>query len=235
MTDGKQRGFIHKFNKKIVIPTLCALAVITAGVTVAYFTSAARSKNSFTIGTNTITIDENFKPPKELKTGLNTYKKQIKIKNTGTTDAFVRVYVEFSDSDAGNCSFISSNAPSSVSIPGGTSFSDASEALKSAGYKSHDEFWSTDGPTNGWAYIPDDESNESDELGGYFYYTKHIAPGEKTDDLINTIATYYETADQVKDYEVIVYAESVQTADINGETFEDSKWQKAWDEFTSRK
>lgn len=232
MTDGKQRGFMHKFNKKIVIPTLCALAVITAGVTVAYFTSAARSNNSFTVGTNTITIDENFKPPKELKTGLNSYKKQIKIKNTGTTDAFVRVYAEFSDSDAGNSSFISSDAPSSVSIPEGTSFSDASKKLKAARYKSHDEFWSTGGPANGWVYIPDDENNE---LGGYFYYTKHIAPGEKTDDLINTIATYYETADQLKDYEVIVYAESVQTADINGETFEDSEWQNAWDEFTSRK
>lgn len=232
MTDGKQRGFIHKINKKIVIPTICALTIITCGVTIAYFTSAARSNNNFTVGTNTITIDENFKPPKELKTGLNTYKKQIKIKNTGTTDAFVRVYAEFSDSDAGNCSFISSDAPSSVSIPDGTSFSDASKKLKAAGYKSHDEFWSSDGPANGWVYIPDDES---DELGGYFYYTKHIAPGEKTDDLINTIATYYETADQLKDYEVIVYAESVQTVDINGETFKDSEWRNAWDEFTSRK
>ena len=232
MTDGKQKGFIHKFNKKIVIPTICALAVITGGVTVAYFTSAARSNNSFTVGTNTITIDEYFKPPKELKTGLNTYKKQIKIKNTGTTDAFIRVYAEFSDSDAGNSSFISSDAPSSVSIPEGTSFSDASKKLKAAGYKSHDEFWSTDGPANGWVYIPDDES---DELGGYFYYTKRIAPGEKTDDLINTIATYYETADQLKDYEVIVYAESVQTVGINGEAFEDSEWRNAWDEFTSRK
>lgn len=222
-----------RVNKKIIAVTIFGLiAAATVGVVVAYFTNARKLVNKFTVGNNTISITEEFTPPKELKAGLNTYSKKVQITNTGSTDAFIRVYAEFSDSDIADRSFVAASKPSAVSIDAGTSLTDASVRLMDAGYKSHSDFWTKGGPSNDWVYIP---ATDSDELGGYFYYTKSVAPGDATKDLINTVATYFESADDIKDYEIIVYAESVQTADKDGVAFADDAYEDAWTEFLSRK
>lgn len=223
----------HQKIRKTIVPLLAILiASLGIGVVFAYFTHARKLINKFTVGNNTITITEEFTPPKELKQGINTYSKKVQIKNTGTTNAFVRVYAAFSDSDVAATSFIAANKPKNVTVASDATFDAVTTAMKNAGYKLSSDFWKENGPSNDWIYIPED----SDEnLGGYFYYTKSIAPGKSTTDLMNTVSTWFKTGQDVKDYEIIVYAESVQTADKDGVTFNDADYQTAWTEYLARK
>lgn len=217
---------------KILLPLL---AIITFGLGIgafyAYFTHTRKLVNTFTIGENTISITEDFEPPKEMVKGLNTYTKKITITNTGNTDAFVRVYAAFSDSDIADNSFIASSKPKSVSVTSDATFDSVISSMENAGYKTCSDFWKEGGPSNGWIYIPDSDSI----LGGYFYYSKPIIPGESTKALMDTITTWFAVENDVKDYELIVYAESVQTADKDGVSFSDVDYQKAWTEYLSRK
>lgn len=220
-----------KVNKKIAIVTGCLLAV-AAGVTIAYLTAGRRLVNKFTVGENTIKVVEEFEPPKKLDKGLNTFTKKVQVENTGTTDAFVRVYAAFSDSDVAKNSFVAASKPRSVTIADDDTLESVTSKMKSAGYKTTEDFWAENGPSNNWVYIPEDGDSE---LGGYFYYTKSVAPGKDTEDLMNTVTTYFASADDVKDYEIIVYAESVQTKDKDGNQYDDSNYQTAWETFLTRK
>lgn len=63
-----------------------------------------------------------------------------------------------------------------------------------------------------------------------------MAAGKTTDALFKKVKTTFQTAADVQDYEIIVYAESVQTADKDGAEFTGSDpWKQAWTEFLSRK
>ena len=86
-------------------------------------------------------------------------------------------------------------------------------------------------PPKNWTYIPD---TDGELLGGYYYYMKPLPSGHSTNALIDSINTYFETKEENAPYEVIVYAESVQTIDKDGESFGDD-WQGAWEEFLRRK
>lgn len=217
----------------MIVPLFAILiASLGIGVVFAYFTHARKLVNKFTVGNNTITITEEFTPPKELKQGINTYSKKVQIKNTGTTNAFVRVYAAFSDSEVADTSFIAASKPKNVTVASDATFDTVTTTMEDAGYKSSADFWKENGPSNDWIYISEDTD---ENLGGYFYYTKSIAPGKSTTDLINTVATWFKTGLDVKDYEIIVYAESVQTADRNGVTFDDADYQTAWAEYLARK
>lgn len=222
-----------KMSKKIAIGVLGLFTFAAIGFAVAYFTTSRGLVNKFTIGENTIKIIEEYTPPKELKKGINIFSKKVQVENTGTTDAFIRVYAEFSDSDIANKSCVSAEKnPASVSADEGETWDDVKTKLQDAGYKLHDDFWDENGPSNDWVYI---SKNTDSELGGYFYYTKSVAPGEDTDALMTKVATYFESADDIKDYEIIVYAESVQTADSDGVKYADSDYQTAWTEFLKNK
>lgn len=87
-------------KKKIFTLTAC-LAVIgmSFGITYAYLTSTQTRLNEFTVGENSIEIVEEFKPPEELKKGEG-FDKKVQVKNTGNMACYVRVRVEFSDSEA---------------------------------------------------------------------------------------------------------------------------------------
>ncbi len=213
------------------------LALAAVGVTLAYFTSERSATNTITIGTNTIAVEEDFTPPSELQAGLNRYQKKVTIRNTGTTDAYIRVYAEFSDSDIAACSFIAATPPTSVSgIASGMELTDVTREMSAAGYSSHDVFWSDSCPAEDWVYISASETGDDALLGGYFYYTKAVSPGYSTAALMDTVATYFADASDIKDYDIIVYAESVQTADKDGKTFTgDDAYKQAWKEFLSRK
>jgi hypothetical protein len=80
-------------------------------------------------------------------------------------------------------------------------------------------------------------------MGGWFYYTKPVAPGELTPSLFDKVFTYYVDESQVKPYDIIVYAESVQTKGIDGNLIEDGvdadgnvipAWKAAWTDFLTR-
>lgn len=216
-----------KISKLAIIGLI--VAVTSVGLTVAYYSSRTRRVNKLSFGNNEISISENFVPPSELKTGMNVYKKQIQVKNTGTSVTFVRLFVDFSDGDAAKRSYIAPVKPSKVTISDGD---DIKSKMEAAGYLSYSDFWSDREAINNWVYIPEEEDVD---LGGYFYYTKAIKPGESTEELIDTIATYYATADEIKEHEVLVYAESVQTMGNNGLAFMNSKYKEAWKEFLTHK
>ena len=221
----------QKFTK-FFLPLLAIIIFgLGIGAFFAYFTHTRRLINTFTVGENVVSITEDFEPPKEMAKGLNTYTKKVTITNTGNTDAFVRVYAAFSDSDIADNSFIASSKPKNVSITSDAAFDLVTSSMESAGYKTSTNFWAEGGPSNDWVYVPDSDSI----LGGYFYYTKSIIPGESTKALMDTITTWFADENDVRDYELIVYAESVQTADKDGVSFSDVDYQKAWIEYLTRK
>ena len=190
------------------LASMICLAAI--GGTVALFRAKSALNNQLSVGYNTITITEDFTPPKEMTAGENTYKKNVKVKNTGTVPCYVRVYAAFSDSSVADVSELS---------PDGSSF------FSAGSYAEH--------LPEHWTYI---EESDDAELGGYYYYTEPVAAGKTTDALFKKVKTTFQTAEDVQDYEIIVYAESVQTADKDGAEFTGSDpWKQAWTEFLSRK
>ena len=192
------------------LAAVLAVAVIGIGGTYAYFTYMQSLKNSFTIGTNTITVTEDFEPPKEMEPGENVFKKKVQVENTGTVPCFVRVFMDFSDSSIADISQIS---------PDGTDYYAAAE------YADH--------LPDGWVYVLEEED---DSLGGYYYYTEIVEPGKQTEPLLEKVKTHFDTADQIIDYDIIVYSESVQALDKDGAEFEgNDAYRTAWTEFVERR
>lgn len=188
---------------------LACVGLLTAGSTYAYFTHAQKINNQFTVGENTISIEEEFEPPKEMTQGENVYKKKVQIKNESNVPCYVRVFAEFSDGDIKAIS----------QLDNGAGFVNAADY--------------PDNLPENWVYI-----SEADDtlLGGYYYYTVPLEVGAKTIPLFERVKTTFAAAEDVKAYELIVYAESVQTLDKNGEDFTGAEpWNQAWDEFINRK
>ncbi len=69
------------------------------------------------------------------------------------------------------------------------------------------------------------------KLDGYYYYTKAIAPGESTGNIIDQVKTTFASADEKYDYEIYVRSDSVQTKRTVGTETKDLTWQEAWDGF----
>ncbi len=144
--------------------------------------------NQILAGSNTITVTEDFKPPKKQEVGENEFVKKVQIENTDKTDCFVRVFMNFSDSDVRDLAQIS---------PDGKTWYQASV------YMSPDALVL---PEN-WVYIPETD----DLLGGYYYYTKAVRRNEKTTPLMERILITYTDAEQIRDFDVLVTADSIQT------------------------
>ncbi len=196
-------------KKKAGIIALMAAIFLLSGVTAAYLSYENDVDNSFIVGTNTIEISEDYEPPGELTVGDNIFKKRVAVENTGNIPCFVRVFADFSDPAIRDISYIS---------PDGVEWYAADE------YKYH--------LPQGWEYVEEDD----ELMGSYYYYTHILAPGEKTPLLFDSIKTVIEDAGQIKDYEIIVYAESVQTLDKDGQEFAGSRaWEDAWREFLNRR
>lgn len=216
--------------KKKHLGLLLAGALLVGGLvgSLAYLQMMCKKPNQISIGTNTISVDEDFRAPKELQAGANVYKKEVRVKNDGTVKAFVRVFFDFSDYDIGSKSFLSADKPGSVSVPDGATFDEAKSVIEAAGYKSYEDFFAGGERGNDWIFIPE---SEDDVVGGYFYYTKILEPGEKTEKLLDSVCTYFDSADQTKSHQIYVYAESVQTYDKDGNPYGEDQWREAWEEF----
>jgi hypothetical protein len=200
-------------NKLFLIPILCAAAgALLAGVlninsTLSYMTDKEDVTNITTIGENEIEIEETFIPPNP-HPGVNEYKKEVQIKNTGDVPCYVRVFIDFSDNDVRNNSQISPDESNFYSVQD---------------FRSH--------LPNGWTYIGD----AGNQLSPYFYYTASINPGESTNSLIKKIKTTFVNQESVEPYDVYVYAESVQILDKNGDPFTGNEaWKQAWIEYLTR-
>lgn len=90
-----------KANIKVIITcSLILAAVATTGI-IAFLTDSAGAYNKMVIGENSIDLIEDFTPPKELAPGVS-FKKNVKVKNVGSLECFVRIKSVFTDSDMGN-------------------------------------------------------------------------------------------------------------------------------------
>lgn len=81
------------------------------------------------------------------------------------------------------------------------------------------------------ANLPDGWTAGTGKLDGYYYYTKAIAPGESTGNIIDQVKTTFSSADEKYDYEIYVRTDSVQTKRTIGTETKDLTWQEAWDGF----
>ena len=219
MRQGNRKHTTGRFSLTCPILIALLLCLAATGVSVAYLSYGKRIVNEFNIGTNTISIEEDFRPPKEQIVGDNTFKKKVQIKNTDKTECFVRAYLEFSDVSIKDLAMIS---------PDGKSWYDPDSYTES---RSH----SLPAP---WVYV---HKSQDPLLGGYYYYTKPLSENEKTVPLIDSIKVTYENQGQIEDFEIIVVADSVQTY-IN-EVQEDGSqtaknaaddtdgWKKVWEQF----
>ena len=76
---------------------------------------------------------------------------------------------------------------------------------------------------SGWIYGGD----------SYFYYQYPLEVNETTPSLIKTVKTTFSSADDVEEYDIIVYAESIQTRARDGSALAGSSaFMDAWNEYT---
>lgn len=86
-------------KKSILVAAIAVMlvAALVVGGTLAYFTDKSEVKdNVFTTGNVKIDLQEEFTPNSKLVPGtnnMNTVKKVVDVKNTGSEDAFVRVHI----------------------------------------------------------------------------------------------------------------------------------------------
>ena len=191
------------------------MALTTIRGSLAYFTAKGDAvSNPLQVGNVDITIKEDFETPDSLTVGDNTYQKAVSFANEGHVAAYARVALSFSDNNVAEISSLSSD--------GGKSFYSVSE---------FDE------------HLPEGWVKGEGTLAGYYYYTKPLAVGESTPDLITHVKTSFinKTADTnesinytPRDYDIYVYAEGLQQKSLSGETLETS-WQEAWQAFLEKR
>lgn len=210
-------------KKRLMIICSCSLAVIllSAGVTLAYLGTAKKKENKVTVGKGDVSITESTWSEPEIQLMENTTPKDVKVTNTGTVPCFVRVFMDFSDSEAVDFAKV--------------------QATNYFYYK-WDVFTTElkadpNTVSKNWVFVESDTTNHN--LDGYFYYTKPIAPEKSTDALIlavktdfNGINNYDTNIDKIKAFDIIVYSETVQTIGTDGTDYGAANaWQTAWEEF----
>lgn len=203
-----------KKKTKALLLLMIFAVILISGSTLAYLFSLSRSRvNTIPIGYDSIKIVEDFEPPSK-QTTVTQYKKAVYIENTGTVPCFVRMYVDFSDSQIKNISSFSNN---------GVNFYAAVEDT------SNPNAFINNLP-EGWVFVSDGTAL----LGGYFYFTQPIAPGSPSAELFKNVKTDYTSAgfDPIQ-YDILVYAESVQIIGTDGTDYSKSTdgWRTAWLEF----
>ncbi len=213
---------MNKRKKTIIavaVPVI--LAAVTAISVFAYLQNTVEQPNKFSIGKDKVEVTEVFTEP-ETMAMITESEKVVKVKNTGSSDQFVRVYLDFSDSRIRDKSTLVYS--------------------KDAGGQEQnlERDWNaflSDLPDN-WVYVPETATGDDAVLRGYFYYTKILPPGEETTALIEKIKTEFSNdsnTDKINDFDIVVYSESVQTTEINAAGTEYTNaaddWKNAWRSF----
>ena len=216
-------------NKKLVIICACALGVLLlcVGVTLAYLGAAQKKENQVNVGVGNVSIQESDWSEPSTQSMENTNAKSVKVENTGTVPCFVRVYMEFSDSEVASV----------AKVKGG----------KDDTYYAWDSFKNTlanatNTVSTDWKYVNADSNTK---LNGYFYYTEPVDPNRSTSELIRSVQTDYNgdnnndsNIDKIKAYDIIVYSETVQTIGTDGTDYgsdsysgTNAGWYDAWAAF----
>lgn len=209
--------------------TVTLLVLLTIGLTGAYLSDVKDVVNQVSVTEGKVSITESF-PAVTEQYMSNSFTKKVQVTNpaSGSTDCFVRVFADFSDSTIWNDyqTQIKSKDRNNAEIT----------------YSSWSNFLSTVKDNSDWEYIPY-SSSENEKLKGYFYYKKVLHSGETTPPLFTDILVDYSknpsgtdtgsNIDKITDFEMIVYAETVQTTEINpsGTVYGNNDWKKAWQSF----
>lgn len=205
-------------KRTLIIIVAAVLVLAAATVTVyAYLQNTAQKSNEFSIGEDKAEVTESFTEPPEMHMS-DTFEKVVMVKNTGSTDEFVRVYLDFSDSRVRDNAKI-------VYTKNGTQTKSWSEFIN-------------DLPAD-WAYVPESDATDGELLGGYFYCTKKLSAGQTTPPLMEGVQTNFaasegdSNAGNIDDFDIVVYTETVQTTEIDadGTVYTDNDWKPAWRSF----
>lgn len=205
-------------SKKVKISLLVFLILLISftsfKITQAYLTYQRHVKNTFKVGYNTIEVEEDYTPPDKIENGKQ-FKKAIKVENTGNIPCYIRVRMEYSDSDMQKyCNnILDGKLTQAVDYP---------NQIVSL--------------TNGdWIYSEDDSC---------YYYTKVVDPKDSTSNLLESVIINYpqdieSTEINIKDFDIYVYAESIQTMinkELNGElvAVEAKNYKEAWDQMLNK-
>ncbi|MGN1458371.1 MAG: SipW-dependent-type signal peptide-containing protein [Acutalibacteraceae bacterium] len=213
-----------KRKTKIIATTVSAVCVVlvAVGVVFAYMTDSREKDNSFTVGYDSIEIVEDFSPPSQQQQ-TTIYKKQVQIKNNGNVPCYIRVYADFSDSTVRSRSYFSDSDDIS-----------ADTYYYSANRDTTDPNSYVNNLPKGWVFIPDNYSDTA--LAGYYYYTKPVQPNDSTPTLFKYIKTVYTDENEIRQYDVTVYAESVQTVLKDGTQKDGTQlddYKEVWNDFLS--
>ena len=175
-----------------------------AGLTNAFFTDRQQIRNRLHAAVNTTSVEEEFDPP-VLQPGENRYLKKIAVRNTGTTGCFVRVFLAFSDS---RCADVTGIAPTQGDMQAGIFYPENE-------FRQH--------LPAGWRY---------DASDGYYYYVPALLPGEVTNPLMYGACTVISPEDDIREFDIIVYEESVQMQDDDGVFYSgQDAWRQAWEAY----
>lgn len=209
---------MKKSNKIKIICVVSAAAVICSlsiGLSLAYLGDSENKDNTMIAGHGDVSIIEEKSEPSELEMLNEPLKKEYSVANTGTVTSFARLYAEFSDSKVAE--HIQVKYKDKYGVVRTALWNDYKDILKNTG--SEDSLIESD-----WRYI---ENDRYDELEGYFYYTKPLAPGEATPPLITDVILDFRrfddqssviddsNIDRISNISKVVYAELVQTVETD--------------------
>lgn len=86
-----------KHRKKwFLVFLLAGIILMMVPFSIAYLTHVETRENRITIGQNDVMIEEEFTPPDPWNPNT-VYKKEVKIRNTGSVPCYIRVYTALSD------------------------------------------------------------------------------------------------------------------------------------------
>ena len=191
------------------------------GAILAYFGADDNEPNLVGVGEDEITVTEVFTQPNQEQNFA--YRKLVKIDNTGSVPCYIRVRMEFSNSDVQNvASFSAANQGENDTAPDDSTF-------KSAQIKTETDYYINNLP-DGWVYVWEKNPQSPTVTNGYYYYTEAVPAGESTNALISWVKMNYDNISDIQAHDLYIYAESVQTVDPNTGT-EYTDWKDAWYSF----
>ena len=194
------------------------------GTIIAYFSANDKEPNLIGVGEDKITVTEAFTVPNQEQNFA--YRKLVKIDNTGSVPCYIRVRMEFSNSDVQEAaSFSSENQGEDATAPDGGTFKKAIIPDNTT-----DKTYYVNDLPDGWVYVWEENPQDPTVTNGYYYYTEAVPAGESTDALISWVKMDYGGINEIQAHDLYVYAESVQTVDSNsGTAYTD--WKAAWNSF----
>ena len=92
-------------QKIIAAAASVVLLAVLAGAAGAYFGAKDEAPNLIGVGEDSITVTEVFTQPRQ--EDEFSYRKLVQIENTGTVPCYIRVRLEYSDSDVQACAYFS--------------------------------------------------------------------------------------------------------------------------------